>query len=116
MIAAEKMKALLECGNVIKGFVYQDKQREELWFEGTPENIASFIAQRPCAHHMILTDCLDRLILSTIGYFIDTCPDRELCEHVKEFLFPMQMGMKAPASVFSPSVDEVELYCSGCEE
>ena len=70
MTAANKMKTLLECGNVIKGFVYhQDEQREELWFDGTPENIASFIALRSCAHHMILTDRLDNFILSTINRF-----------------------------------------------
>lgn len=115
MTAAEKMKALLESGNVIKGFVYQDEQREELWFEGTPENIASFIALRPCVHHMILTDQLDGFVLSTIGNFIDTCPDQELCGCVKELLIPMQMGTKTPATLFSPSVHEVEAYCSGCE-
>lgn len=117
MTAANKMKTLLECGNVIKGFVYhQDEQREELWFDGTPENIASFIALRPCAHHMIMTDRLDNFILSTIGNFIDTCPDQQLCHRIKEHLIPMQMGMKAPAAVFSPSICEVEQYCSGCEE
>lgn len=116
MTAANKMKALLECGNVIKGFVYhQDEQREELWFDGTPENIASFIALRPCAHHMILTDRLDNFILSTIGNFIDTYPDQQLCHRIKEHLIPMQMGMKTPATVFSPSVYEIEQYCSGCE-
>ena len=117
MTAANKMKTLLECGNVIKGFVYhQDEQREELWFDGTPENIASFIALRSCAHHMILTDRLDNFILSTIGNFIDTCPDQQLCHRIKEHLIPMQMGMKVPAAVFSPSVYEIEQYCSGCEE
>lgn len=115
MTAAEKMKALLESGNVIKAFVYQNEQREELWFEGTPENIASFIALRPCAHHMILTDRLDSFVLSTIGSFIDTCPDQEFCGRIKEHLIPLQMGIKAPVTVFSPSVHEVEQYCSGCE-
>lgn len=115
MTAAEKMKALLESRNVIKAFVYQNEQREELWFEGTPENIASFIALRPCAHHMILTDRLDSFVLSTIGYFIDTCPDQEFCGRIKELLIPMQMGIETPATVFSPSVHEVEQYCSGCE-
>ena len=90
MTEAYKMKALLECGNVIKGFVYQDEQREELWFDGTPENIASFISLRPCAHHMILTDRLDNFILSTIGNFIDTCPDQgflhEITVHIRTYL------------------------------
>lgn len=115
MTAAEKMKALLESGNVIKGFVYQNEQREELWFEGTPENIASFIALRPCAHHIILTDRLDNFVLSTIGNFIDICPDQEFCGHIKELLIPIQMGIKAPATVFSPSVHEVEQHCRECE-
>ena len=109
------MKALLESGNVIKGFVYQDEQREELWFEGTPENIAAFIALHPCAHHMILTDRLDSFVLSTIGNFIDACPDQELCGRVKEHLIPLQMGIKTPASLISPSVAEVEQYCGECE-
>lgn len=114
MTTAENIKALLESGNVLKGHVYGDEQ-QEMWFEGTVENIASFIASRPCVHHMILTDCLDRFVLSTIGSFIDQCPDQELCNRVKEYLVPMQMGEKAPTKVFSPSVQDVEKYCSGCE-
>lgn len=35
MTTAERMKALLGGGHVIKGFVYQDGQRGELWFDGT---------------------------------------------------------------------------------
>ena len=73
-----QMEALLNCGNIIRGYVYKDGKRSEQWFEGTPENIASFLTQRGDADHLVLTDMMDMLVLDTIGYFIDTCPDKEL--------------------------------------
>ena len=62
-----QMEALLSCGNIIRGYVYKDGKRSEQWFEGTPENIASFLTQRGDADHMVLTDMMDMLVLDTIG-------------------------------------------------
>ena len=62
----ERMDALLNCGNIIRGYVYKDGKRSEQWFEGTPENIASFLTQRGDADHMVLTDMMDMLINANV--------------------------------------------------
>ena len=108
----ERMDALLNCGNIIRGYVYKDGKRSERWFEGTPENIASFLTQRGDADHMVLTDMMDMLVMDTIGYFIDTCPDKELLGKVKEHLIPMQMGEVEPKVFFCPTAQEANAYCN----
>lgn len=59
---------------------------------------------------MVLTDPMDTLILDTIGYFIDHCPDKRLLEDVKKYLIPMQLEEIQPQDFFCPSADEVESY------
>jgi len=109
--ADEKMEALLGCNNIINGYVYKNEERSEVCFEGTPENIASFIAQHPDAERILLTDDLDLPVMDTFGWFINTCEDKKLLEKVKEHLVPMQMGTAEPAELFCPTVDEVDAYC-----
>lgn len=64
----------------------------------TPEHIANFLgAHQFDAEKIILTDMPDRLILNTIGGFIDQCPDQDLCRQIISLLAPIQMaeyGMK----------------------
>ena len=107
----EKMEKLLEGRTLVRGYVYRGVKREEYWFEKTPENIAAFIARFPCADKIILTDLMDCMILDTVGWFIDTCPDIVLLEQVKRSLIPVQMGEEEPDDLFYPSIDQVEAYC-----
>lgn len=44
------------------------------------------------AAKIILTDMLDKLILNTMGGFIDQCPDQDLCRRIVPLLAPIQMG------------------------
>lgn len=67
-----------------------DGSRQEYVFDMTPEHIANFLgAHQFDAEKIILTDMLDRLILNTIGGFIDQCPDRELCRQIIPLLAPI---------------------------
>ena len=75
-----QMDALLNCGNIIRGYVYQDGKRKEYWFDGEPQNIASFLMLHGEADRVVLTDMMDMLVLNTYtdyltkyGY-IDYCP------------------------------------------
>ncbi len=79
------------------GFAYlyleSGEARKEFMFEMTAENIANFIgAHFYDAKKIILTDMVDRLILDTIGGFVDRCPDQLLCAEIISFLAPIQMG------------------------
>jgi len=108
----DQIQSLLDSASVTLGYVYRDGQREKYWFDGTPENIASFLMRFPDADQIILTDRMDMLVLNTIGTFIDTCPDRERLSQVLTHLAPMQMGGAEPKEVFYPSDQEVNDYCN----
>lgn len=43
---------------------------------------------------IVLTDMFDRLILDTMGSFINNCPNQELCKNIIPLLAPIQMGEK----------------------
>lgn len=89
------VKQLLNKGNLGFAYLYlgSEEVRKEFMFEMTAENIANFIGSHFYdAEKIILTDMGDRLILETIGGFIDRCPDKVLCEDIISFLAPIQMG------------------------
>jgi len=104
------MAELLSSNAITCGFVYYGNTCEEYWFQGTPENIAAFIARFPNADRMVLTDTMDELVLDTIGWYIDTCPDKRLLEEVKKHLIPIQMGMAEPGEFFCPTIKEENAY------
>lgn len=79
-------------------------------FQNTPENIASFIGSRPTVDQIILTDAMDWPILSTIGYFIDKCPDQALLAEIKRTLVPIQTGQAEVQPSFCPTIEKVEDY------
>ena len=90
------LNRFMAADDTIRGYIYQNGTREERWFKGSPENIASFLMRNQTADQITLTDKLDLLILNSFGCFIDTCPDREFMGKVMEHLIPMQMGEAAP--------------------
>lgn len=106
----EKMEELLNSECIVRGYVYRNAGREEYCFQGTAENIAFFLARFPDADRMILTDAMDRLVLNTFGYFIDTCPNKQLLEEVRKYLVPIQMGEKESGELFFPTMEEVTTY------
>lgn len=68
-------------------------ERKEFVFEMRPDNIANFLGTHQMdAEKIILTDLADRLILDTIGGFIDRCPNQKLCRQIIPILAPIQMG------------------------
>ncbi|NBI65955.1 resolvase [Pseudoflavonifractor sp. 60] len=107
-----EIEKLLSTDALAYGYVYQDGQRTEYLFQGTPENIAYFIGSRPYVDEMIITDAADWPILNTIGYFIDKCPDQGLLDEIKKTLVPIQKGEAQAQPFFCPTLDEVEDYCA----
>lgn len=95
----EKEKRIIEeeiLGRDHAGYAYiypYGGDRQEYVFDMTPRNIANFLgAHQYDAAKIILTDMLDRLILNTMGGFIDQCPDQELYRRIVPLLAPIQMG------------------------
>lgn len=105
-----QMAELLQKGNLIWAYVYEGNGREEFMFEGTPENIASFLGSRPAVDSITLTDSLDCFVLDTFGNFINRCPDQNLLAQVMQSLGPIQMGEAEVPPFFCPTIQEVEAY------
>ncbi len=63
-------------------------------FRQTPSNIANFLgAHQFDVEKIVLTTIFDTLVLDTVGGFIMTCPNQDLCREIIKFLAPIQMGM-----------------------
>ena len=105
------MAELLQTNNLACGYVYKGDQCAQYVFHNTPKNIAYFLGSRPMATKMVVTDALDRLILDTVGNFIDQCPDQELLTEIKKALTPIQTGEAEAKPLFCPTMDEVDEYC-----
>ncbi|MEY8331223.1 hypothetical protein AALB81_18195 [Lachnospiraceae bacterium 48-33] len=93
----EKVEKMLYDSDGYMGYAYlypiDGGERKEFVFEMTPDNIANFLgAHQEDVEKIILTDLADRLILDTIGGFIDRCPNQELCRQIIHVLAPIQMG------------------------
>ncbi|MFI3238792.1 MAG: DUF5688 family protein [Lachnospiraceae bacterium] len=79
--------------DVLRGYVYgYDDSVQSYWFENSAENIAKFIMLNGDANKIIITDPVDRFVLSTMGSFLDKCADMEIRNEVVKSLVPMQMG------------------------
>lgn len=90
---------LMGSGNAVRAYISCGNIREDYWFKGTPENIASFLLRNQDADRITITDPLDRLVMSTYGSMIDSCPDKELLGNVSRYLKPLQLGETDPIVV-----------------
>lgn len=90
-------------------------ERKEYLISTTPENMANFIGSHfEDAEKMVITDAMDRLLVDTIGGFLDTCPDQNLCRKMIGYLAPIQMGQEEPGEVLAVDKEAAEEYF--CEE
>lgn len=80
-ISEEEMEAVERATDGYQvGYAYlypnAGNDRQEYVFDMTPENIANFIGSHMFdTQKIILTDMVDRLILDTVGGFINNCPN-----------------------------------------
>lgn len=109
--APKDIKELLATGNIVFGYVHRKGTRTQYVFHFTAENIANFIGSQSGVSAIIVTDVCDRLILNTVGNFIDKCPDKLLLEKVKKALVPIQLRVTEAQPFFCPLRHEVEKYC-----
>lgn len=60
--------------------------------ENEVETIANLVAGATPYDNYKLIDCFDVLILSTIGYFLDSVKDESFRKELMPLLVPLQMG------------------------
>ena len=88
-----------------------EEMRKEYLISTTPENLANFIGSHfTDAGKMVITDVMDRLIVDTVGGFLDTCPDQKLCRELIGRLAPIQMGEQEPGESLAVDREMSEEY------
>lgn len=86
-------------------------ERKEYLLSTVPENMANFIGSHfEDVQKIIITDCMDRLIVNTIGGFLDTCPDQKLCQELIGYLAPIQMDGVEPGEILAIDREASEQY------
>ena len=86
-------------------------KRQEFYISTTPENLANFLGSHYLdAEKMVITDIVDRLILDTIGGYINNCPNQELCREIIPYLAPIQRGEKNAGEILMVTRDEADAY------
>lgn len=111
----EKVEEMLDNSEGRMGYAYlypvDGGERKGVVFEMTPVHIANFLgAHQADAEKIILTDLADRLILDTIGGFIDRCPNQELCRQIVPILAPIQMGKEEAEAIPIISRETYDAY------
>lgn len=114
----EQVQKVMDGFHVGYAYLYShDGGSQEFVFDMTPENIANFLGSHYFdAEKMILTDMQDRLILNTIGGFIDYCPDQDLCRKILPNLIVIQRGEMEAAKFPIVTREMFEEYCDMEEE
>lgn len=94
-------------------YVYprENEAREEYMVALTAENLANLIGGKGIdAQKIIVTNVLDRLVVSTRLGMLDTCPDQRLCGEIIRHLAPIQMEEKAAGEILAVSREAAEEY------
>lgn len=109
----ETMEKIMDTERVGYAYFYPRESEgcEVYYISTTPENLANFIGSHlHDANRMVITDIVDRLILTTFGGFIADCPDQSLCMEIIPHLAPIQMGEKEAGEVLAISRDIADGY------
>ncbi|MBR1853831.1 MAG: hypothetical protein IJ794_11945 [Lachnospiraceae bacterium] len=113
------MDRILESENVGYAYLYPSGggDRKNYFLSTTPENLANFLGSHQYdVVKMVITDICDRLILDTIGGFIDHCPDQGLCQAIIPYLAPIQMGEREAGEILAVRRAEAEAYFAAEDE
>lgn len=87
----------------------ENGEREEYMLALTPENLANLIGGKGTdASKIIVTDVLDRLVISARFGILDVCPDQILCREVIGYLAPVQMGEQEAGELLAVDRDVAE--------
>ena len=114
---AKKEKSMIDriqdSGRVGYAYFYPSDggERQEFYLSTTPENLAKFLGIHYLdAERMVVTDIADRLILDTIGGYIDKCPDQRLNQEIIPYLVSIQRGEKNAGKILMVTRQEADAY------
>lgn len=87
------------------------RNRKEYMISLSAGNLADFIGTYGLeADKIVITDVLDRLVVNTQMWFLDTCPDQQLCRELLASLAPIQLGEREPGQPLAVSRESADEY------
>lgn len=107
------MQDIMDTEQVGYGYVYphDGSERQEYYLSTRPDYLADFIAVKGMeADRIIITDVLDRLIVSTYMIFLDRCQDEVFRRELLKSLYPLQMEEKEPGMLLALDRKAAEEY------
>ena len=81
--------------DVLRAHVYVGAGSSEFLISRSPQEIARFLMEHQTADKIIVTDILDRFVMSSFGCFVDQCVDRDLLIQIMAVLVPLQSGISS---------------------
>lgn len=115
----QMIERIMDTDTMGYAYVYPREKgaREESMLALTPENLANLIGGKGTdAFRIVVTDVLDRLIISARSGILDICPNQTLCREVIGYLVPIQMGEQEAGELLSVNRDVAEEYFAAEEE
>lgn len=115
----QMIERIMDTDTMGYAYVYprENGEREEYMVALTAENLANLIGGKGTdAYRIVVTDVLDRLIVSARTGILDVCPDQTLCREVIRYLAPIQMGEQEAGELLAVDRDVAEEYFAAEEE
>lgn len=98
---------VLDMPSTVIGHVFWGQKDKMYFFNGSPENIASFIMRNEDAKSIIITRIPERLVIHTKGSHIANCGNTDELSAICAHLVPMQKGEASPVVFPLYAVDEM---------
>lgn len=98
------MQDIMDTEQVGYGYVYpyDGSKRQEYYLSTRPDHLADFIVRKGMdADQIMVTDILDRPIVSTYMIFLDRCQDEAFRRKLLKYLYPLQMEEKEPGTLLA---------------
>ena len=88
------------------GYIFDrdGRYKHKYYFEGTTDNIESFIANY-ASTKTVVTDMLDLLIASSSYGFLDKVPNQDYLKELGSEIMKIQLGKKVPATFFFREIE-----------
>lgn len=98
---------VLDMPSTVIAHVFRGQKDKMYFFNGSPENIASFIMRNEDAKATIITRIPERLVIHTKGCHVANCGSTDELSAICAHLVPMQKGEATPVVFPLYTVDEM---------
>ena len=117
----DEISKLAKEDKIFIGYVHKNAigfygPEDKYYISPDPKNIANFIMKHQDCLKIMITDTMDKEVLTTCGYFLDTVRDMFIRGDVLEYLEPMQEGYTEAEDPLEISIKEAYDYERGIQK